>query len=249
MRGHSLDKLHSQVGLEAKSAGLALKPQKAEIRADVLSHFILRVAFCRSNRQWWINQEANLLQYDKLLIVSIRLMGTGSIASLLEQDEFKGMAEPLSSEEQEEIAADLEFYDVSKKVDVAARSDTRKLFFKVPFEKALSLVGSRTVMVHKVRSPLTKQGYAIVPEANLLEIIKSRFKERLVEQAGALSLAWETIEERFGRIVPWVKTLTDAGQDESFKAFSNTGSVKITDIEPVDLHLIRSCPKRASLCA
>ena len=78
-------------------------------------------------------------------------------------------------------------------------------------------------------------GFAIVPSSKMREILKAKYRVMLVEELATIDAAWGTIEERFQRVPDWVEVVKNAVQDSKFDAFSQTGEVKISDIEPVSL--------------
>jgi len=131
-------------------------------RKDLISHFILRIAYCRTEelRRWYLEKECQLLRFrlEKL--------------SDLERSQVmaaNGLEYEMVSEEEKTARKD-KLVGVSG-VTEATFYGSASTFYKVPYTQALSLVSSRGVYIEK--------GMAYVPMAKLMAIISSKFRINL----------------------------------------------------------------------
>jgi len=167
----------------------------AGLKKDVYSHFILRLAYCRSEdlRRWFLHNEMELFRY--------RFSHCG-----LELDQWlkrNGLDyEAISGEELEQF-----------KVQVSQTSESRRRFdehaaaggdkmdhYKVPFEEVLDLVRQRRVFIRK--------GYAYVPSSDLVSIISTRMRAHLSKQLSSHARAWPKLrEEESERLSVFLETL------------------------------------------
>lgn len=132
------------------------------LRKDHLSHFILRLAFCRSDdlRRWFVKYETLLFQ----LKYKQALPETKDAFIL----ELSSNFEKVSDREKEELRAKLS----SSKFGGFGQSFDAETFYKIPFEKVPSLLSNRQVFL--------KQGYAYVPNEYALTWITGEFKRILM---------------------------------------------------------------------
>ncbi|KAJ3115341.1 hypothetical protein HDU96_000825 [Phlyctochytrium bullatum] len=147
-------------------------------RKDHLSHFILRLAFCRTedNRAWFLRQETALFKHrfddapksEKELLLSLNNL------------DF----ELLSMEDRRAFAPELRALH-GEKAD--------QTFYRVPFERVLPLVAKRMVLLSK--------GFAFVPESEISVVVTSIFKESLQRSVEATARMIPRMEED-DRLIP-----------------------------------------------
>lgn len=132
-------------------------------RADHLSHFILRLAYCRSEdlRRWFINRE---MDWFKLRFI---IQTQSSIVKFLKLNNLT--YNPITSDERDNIKGEL----VAATVNVNDVLIDTTNFYRVPFTEVCSLVKTRRVFL--------KQGFAYVPENELGVCILSKFRAELSE--------------------------------------------------------------------
>ncbi|KAL3928726.1 MAG: hypothetical protein SGBAC_012523 [Bacillariaceae sp.] len=136
-------------------------PQK-----DSISHFVLRLAYCRTEdlRRWFLAQEVALLKW--------RLgVSSGSAKNL--KSVLPNAAKLVSKEEMESLDDDLQ------KGTVGLNFMNQPIFYKVPFTLALDLVQHRQVFL--------KKGMAYIPETKLVHLVTSKFRAHLSRQLVLLS--------------------------------------------------------------
>ncbi|ELU03587.1 hypothetical protein CAPTEDRAFT_219114 [Capitella teleta] len=168
----------------------SIKPAdlSARRRKDHLSHFILRLAYCKSDelRRWFIQQELDLFRY--------RFLRENS-ASILDFLEKNGLDyQPIPHEDRGKMRDKLK--DASFKMtspDVLQRE-----YYKVPFMEVLELVRGRKVYL--------EGGYAYVPQDELVVIVLASFREHLSHALAITSRAVPAMEED-GRLLKLLKNI------------------------------------------
>ncbi|KAI9329735.1 eukaryotic and archaeal DNA primase, large subunit-domain-containing protein, partial [Obelidium mucronatum] len=155
---------------------------EAQRRKDHQSHFILRLAFCRTedNRAWFLKHETLLFKYryeseyitDRLSF--LKLQSLDSIA--------------ISKQERDSIASDLN----------ALFGNTDQKFYKVPFEQVLALVSRRAVVL--------KNGFAYVPESEQATLVTNAFKNALSSSLESFSRALPRMDED-DRLIPILNSI------------------------------------------
>ncbi|XP_034941986.1 DNA primase large subunit-like [Chelonus insularis] len=130
-------------------------------KRDVLSHFILRLAYSQSPdyKKWFIVME---VEYMKLRITSLNNEG---MAKLLAINNFT--YHPISQEEKDELREELNAS--TAKMSLIDNTD----FYKVPFTKVLDLVRARKVYL--------KKGMAYTPQSELSTLFISQYKRHLTK--------------------------------------------------------------------
>ncbi|XP_077991437.1 DNA primase large subunit-like [Glandiceps talaboti] len=169
-------------------------------RKDHISHFILRLAYCRSEelRRWFIMQEMDLFRYR------FQQESKESITTFLQQNNLH--YEPIPDKEKVKIAKKLADSSYNMSVTTVDNTD----FFKVPFIEALDLVKSRKVYLER--------GYAYVPRSDLVSIILSAFRSNLSHALAVTARAVPYLEED-SRLLPMLTSLSKQylGQDYTSK--------------------------------
>lgn len=130
-------------------------------RADHISHFILRLAYCRTEslRKWFLARE---LEWFKL---RFQQQSSKSIESFLKLNSLTYTS--ISAEEKAKFYSDLS--DSTANAYVIDQLN----FYKVRFTEVPSLIKSRRVFVHK--------GYAYIPNFELVTCILGIFRSTLNE--------------------------------------------------------------------
>ncbi|KAJ3414082.1 hypothetical protein HDV05_007116 [Chytridiales sp. JEL 0842] len=172
--------------LHANSAKRAFTPAVLiqERQKDHISHFILRLAYCRTedNRAWLLKQETALFKHR---------FETEEFAEreafLLRQ---KLDAVIITAEERREVSAEL--------AAIHPQAELDKPFYKVPFEQVLSLVGRRAIIVRK--------GFAYVPEKEQAVLVTNAFKEHLQAALVATARALPRMDED-DRLIPVLNSI------------------------------------------
>lgn len=153
-------------------------------RRDYLSHFILRLCYCRSEeyRRWFLARE---LEFFRLKFFNIERKEDIMLFMKKSNLDYS----PISDSEKQSLASEL-VNSTAKTIVFEACS-----FYKVPFTQVLDLVKSRRVLV--------RDGFAYVPYQDLLSILSSIFRAKLSHALSICSANLPTLEgdERLARIL------------------------------------------------
>jgi len=155
-----------------------------DCRKDSASHFILRLAYSRSEelRRWFLTQECALFRHRLS-----RLRGD-SFARFLREHGLKFEEVP-DADRDARIAS---LNRIKNYENIPAATAT---YYRVPFLEALDLIGRREVYLEK--------GYAYVPQAKLHSIVVSRFRASLSRSLARASgsLAAAAADPRLGPLL------------------------------------------------
>ncbi|KAK2145558.1 hypothetical protein LSH36_673g00032 [Paralvinella palmiformis] len=180
-----------------------------ERRKDHISHFILRLAYCRSEelRRWFIAQEVDLFR-SRFVLES-----KDSIYKFLKLNNLD--YQPISEQEKKDNLSELQA--------ASPRSSSITDYYKVPFTEVLDLVKSRKVYL--------RSGFAYVPDNELIVIIISVFRSKLSRALAVTCRSLPQLEED-DRLLPMLSGLSKRylGQDyTNKKALSGNITVEMID--------------------
>ncbi|KIH58777.1 Eukaryotic-type DNA primase, large subunit [Ancylostoma duodenale] len=158
-------------------------------RRDVIGHFILRLAFCRSpeSTKWLVTQEVDLFRFRFLNESQTRIL------KFLKENDIN--LEVVDKSEQEELMADLAA-SCGLSIDQTIETD----FWKVDFTSALELVRRRRVLV--------RRGYAYVPFDDLVVIVSAMLRANMTA-AMARAFKHLAVVEEEGRLLPRLARLAN----------------------------------------
>ncbi|RDD46235.1 DNA primase large subunit [Trichoplax sp. H2] len=197
-----------------------------EIRKDHISHFILRLAYCRSEnlRRWFLMHEMELFKYR------FNQESAGGIDSFLKANNLEYTPIP----ENEKMSIRTELIHSNPMQNGAAVES--KDYYKVPFTEALDLV--------KLRKIYLKNGQAYVPRDDLVTIVISVFRANLSHALAMASKALPFLEED-DRILPKLSNLSRQyiGKDYSAQP-SLSGQVVAGDIDGLSAKSFPLCMKQ-----
>ncbi|XP_064606726.1 DNA primase large subunit-like [Liolophura sinensis] len=171
-------------------------------RLDHMSHFILRLVYCKSDdlRRWFLQQELDLFRYRFTKERSENIEAFLSANNL----DYK----PIAEEEKAAISLQL-----SKAGNISISRVDSTQYYKVPFTEVLDLVRAKKVYLEK--------GFAYVPKTDLVSIILSVYRTHLSHALAVTSRALPHLEED-GRLIPLLNRLSKCyvGQDYTTKKSS-----------------------------
>lgn len=156
---------------------------------DWISHFVLRLAYCRSEdlRRWFLTYEVALLKYrlnQSNPNSSSNSAGDNAITKALKS--VLPNAHVLTREELEPLLPKILAATPSLNMNPLQVGNGRNgngggnnNIYRVPFTQALDLVQHRQVFV--------KKGMAYIPESKLLSLVTARFRTNLSRQLALLS--------------------------------------------------------------
>ncbi|KAK5646780.1 hypothetical protein RI129_005244 [Pyrocoelia pectoralis] len=154
-------------------------------RADHISHYILRLAYCRSEalRAWFLARE---LEWFKAKFITVSKQKPDVIQTFFTLNNLTYTS--ISNEEKQELLTSLlkstAFVD-----DVSVTN-----FYKVPFSSVPSLINTRRVFV--------KSGMAYIPQFELVTCIQAIYRTRLNEALAHLSHIVPNIDdERLSKLL------------------------------------------------
>ncbi|KAJ4488117.1 eukaryotic and archaeal DNA primase, large subunit-domain-containing protein [Lentinula aciculospora] len=152
---------------------------QAERRKDCLGHFVLRLAFCRSEelRRRFIRAESTLFK------IRFETDDSNERRAFLDSKDFNWIS--VSKDEKAEYKEQLQHF-ISAKVDLTT-AFKNEAFYKVKWTTIPDLVEKRKVFL--------KGGYAYVPAREQASIIYSAFEERLEAALQATSRAISLVDE------------------------------------------------------
>lgn len=158
-------------------------------RRDVIGHFILRLAFCRSpeSTKWLVTQEVDLFKFRFLNETKT------SIINFLKENNVT--LDVVEKAEHEELMADLAA-GCGISVDQATKTD----FWKVDFVAALELVRRRRVFL--------RHGFAYIPFSDLV-VITSAILRANMTAAMARAFKHLAVVEEESRLLPRLARLAN----------------------------------------
>jgi len=200
-----------------------------EVRKDQVSHFILRIAYCKTEdlRRWFLKHESELFRFR------LERLDSGERAKFMEQS---GLAyDMVSKEDVLRLKAQLQAVPIFSQQPGYGQGAhtvevTRTQFFRIPFTQALDLVAHRQVFL--------EAGFAYVPVERLVSIIVARFRSALsrglLDAFGSMPYVLAD-----GRIAPLVSNMA---KQYTGKDFSETKSGDTINVNDLDMLADRSMP-------
>jgi len=200
-----------------------------EVLKDQVSHFILRIAHCKTEdlRRWFLKHESELFRFR------LERLDSGERAKFMEQS---GLAyDMVSKEDVLRLKAQLQAVPIFSQQPGYGQGGhtvevTRTQFFRIPFTQALDLVAHRQVFL--------EAGFAYVPVERLVSIIVARFRSSLsrglLDAFGSMPYVLAD-----GRIAPLVNNMA---KQYTGKDFSETKSGDTVNVNDLDMLADRSMP-------
>ena len=181
---------------------------KEDIRKDVVSHFVLRLAFCgQQNRSWFITQEVLLLEHR------LEAMGENIPEFFSANDfEYSPISEDMFDQHAEALAS--VYYD--------CKPQAASMYYPVPFIQAISLLkGRRCVLIG---------GKALVHCRRLVAIVAMHFRAELSRALSISAKAMASFSDE--RILPLLSVWSN-GYLSGAGAINATGSVDLKDLDQI----------------
>ncbi|KAK9448347.1 eukaryotic and archaeal DNA primase, large subunit-domain-containing protein [Limtongia smithiae] len=197
-----------------------------ERRKDHYSHFILRLAFCRS--------EELRRRFVKAESILFRLRYTTADVSeqhaLLSQHDF-GWTQVLEDEKQE--LHDAFIFATDTAAAPSEKSVTGESYFKVPFERVPELIENRRVLL--------KNGDAYVPSSLQFSLVLSEFSEHLDRALETTARALPRLDED-DRLVPILNQLSrgfiapEYNPENTSSDFGANGAIRAEQVDALVQH-------------
>uniref|UniRef100_F1KWP3 DNA primase large subunit n=1 Tax=Ascaris suum TaxID=6253 RepID=F1KWP3_ASCSU len=195
-----------------------------ERRRDIISHFILRLAFCKTTEQtkWFIQQEIDLFKYR----FHMESKNRSNIARFLATSHFNMTA--LTQVEKDDLAE-----EIGNASGVPMQKVRCADVWKVPFVDALDLVRKRRVFLHA--------GFAYVSRDDLVIIVCTKFR-MIMSSSMARACKYIGFIEEEHRLMPLLLKLTN----KAYIGKDYAGKDAAKHITPEMIHLL--CTKSFPLC-
>ncbi|KAH9708133.1 DNA primase large subunit [Citrus sinensis] len=187
-----------------------------EVNKDIISHFVLRLVYCRTEdlRKWFLSMETALYRYRFLL--------RSSEAKRALMAEFDLPCKAISR---------TEFENVKEKLEQVARSFDQPLptadaiFYKVPFEEVPELVAGRRVYIHK--------GHAYVAMHQVVSLVVTQFRSNLSKALILTNRKWTSTirEQERDRLTPIVEALSMSYLGPDYSQPKEFGEISIKDLD------------------
>jgi len=169
-RGDSIAEVNRKLEDALKTTHLELRTDE-DSRRDTISHWVLRLAFAATEdlRRRFLAFEILLFKYR-----FEKKLDSKSVQDFMNKNNMG--YKPISSQERDMYKESLRTVYSSRnawrlKSGITSKPFESIQFFKVDFEEVPDLVSKRNVWVH--------QGFAYVPETDILSILASRFRQML----------------------------------------------------------------------
>lgn len=191
------------------------------IRRDVISHFALRLAYCKPNdRKWFTDQEVALLGHR------MRQKNL-DMAAFLQDNRLEYT--PISKEEASQVRGMI----LEANPFVQGDQDC----FKVPFEQAVSLVKNRRVFL--------EGGWAYVSADQLWTIITGRYRHHLSEALSTAYKAHGQLMAKFDSVAPILNRLASQYYSSDYKLDSSkrTGHISLDQLDMLAKRSFPMCMK------
>eukprot|EP00397_Hematodinium_sp_SG-2012_P008764 GEMP01008833.1.p1 GENE.GEMP01008833.1~~GEMP01008833.1.p1 ORF type:complete len:504 (-),score=94.41 GEMP01008833.1:1755-3266(-) len=176
-----------------------LTAKERYLRRDQVSHFVLRLAFCknRESREWFIKNEKKLLQLRAVMLTMPQRQAFYASTGFFNFRQFEGTAAEL---------ADLQRMTTGARIygRVGQPSTLDDTFYAIPF----TLIPAHFIAKRKV---VLKKQIAFVPNTQFTQLVQERFKRHLDDQ---LNVAFDALPKAMSdpRVSSFLKGLQDCGQ-------------------------------------
>lgn len=202
--------------------GLGQNNQEADLqtrRSDHISHFILRLAYCRSEelRRWFITRELELF---KMRFQSLTSEG---VSQFFKSNNLNYV--PINEYEKSELLSSL----CESTAGLSHVQVEKYHFYKVKFSEVFDLVRNRKVFIMK--------GYAYIPHTEFVSVLCTQFRAHL-KQSLAVASRWLPEVEHDERLVSLLKGLHHSYTGNDY----TNGSKAVVPIESLDSLSLKSFP-------
>ena len=206
-----------------KAQNLLLPMGTAEERmADNTSHFVLRLAYCKSEdlRRWFLQHECDLFrfrfQHNSSSAQIDAFMRENNLGySPITHEEKRALREPLRA---------VYFGNMRSGTAVSKIEDSFSSlkYYKVPFSEVLSMVSRRQVYIH--------DGFAYVPRDSLITLLQGRFRASLSKE---LATAFQALPQIYDdkRIAPLLRNISKLYVGKDYNSSAAKGEVKAGSID------------------
>ncbi|KAI9105623.1 eukaryotic and archaeal DNA primase, large subunit-domain-containing protein [Phlyctochytrium arcticum] len=209
-------KEHLPLGRNAVITAVGAERLYQERRKDHISHFLLRLAYCRTQdlRRWFISQETRLFLY-RFNQEEQKERNRFLRATKLEMD-------VISANDKERIAPQLRLTHNLNAEELASTN-----FYRVPFEKVINLVARRQVYL--------EAGFAYVPEREQATLVVDAFSTHLAAQLEITAKAVPQLDED-DRLMPVLNSISKQYLSKQYSPGEHRDRVTHQDIDTLSKH-------------
>ncbi|GIL80523.1 hypothetical protein Vretimale_16045 [Volvox reticuliferus] len=203
-------------------AGISTSNHEEEVRNDLISHYVLRLAYCRTAelRKWFLAQECEMFRLK---------FGTYNAAEheaflAAHAPQYRPVAEKELVDVMDEIVKVMKSNLESKETIVRAQQDKR--FYKVSWTRVPELVAQRKVLL--------RGGWAYVSRDALAPLVVAEFRAGVSKGLSDMARRWRQMfpVEEEQRLQPLVASLTS----RSLIADYSGVTTKYGDVSASNLH-------------
>ncbi|RCH94711.1 hypothetical protein CU097_012351 [Rhizopus azygosporus] len=199
-----------------------------ERRKDHISHFMLRMAYCRSEdlKNWFVRQETTLFKFrfdqESMEEKKAFLQQLNLNWKMLSIEEKEGMRQELEAC----CFSLLRSRSDNVSMPVVEQFVNSETFFEVDFEKVPNMVGSRLVYL--------KGGKAYVPMSEQVNIVLNEYREFLYKSLEATASLLPRMEED-GRLKPFLLNMEKQYIGKSYNNYdpNHSGTVTANEVDSV----------------
>lgn len=200
VKGFRADQMQEKV-IELYDRHMGATSREERQRKDVVSHFVLRLAYCRTEdlRRWLINQECDLFR------ARFREMLPSEQKAFMEANElpFRPLGRPDFDEVRDQLAAVAASLGAVQAALALGRNEVpHDSYYKVPFEQVPDLVGGRKVYL--------QAGFAYVSKDQMSSLVVQPFRAALSKALVVTARRWAAVvaPEEADRLTPVVESLS-----------------------------------------
>ncbi|KAI7846146.1 hypothetical protein COHA_000316 [Chlorella ohadii] len=200
VKGFRPDQMQDKV-IELYERHMGAPNREERQRKDVISHFVLRLAYCRTEdlRRWLIAQECDLFR------ARFKEMVPSDQRAFMEANElpFRPLSKDEFTEVQQQLAQVLFSLNAGQQAAALLRSEVANDgYYKVPFEQVPDLVAARRVYL--------QAGYAYVSKDQMSSLVVQPFRAGLSKALVVTARRWAAVvaPEEADRLTPVVESLS-----------------------------------------
>ncbi|GFG28496.1 hypothetical protein Cfor_07341 [Coptotermes formosanus] len=199
-------------------------------RRDHISHFILRLAYCRSEelRRWFIARELDLFR------IRFSSLSAEAIQRFMQINNLKYEA---VSEAEKSLLRECLFE--SSVIMPSVASVDAHVFYRVPYTDVQDLVRCRKVYL--------SGGSAYVPSTDLIAVLSTVFRTNLAHGMAIMARSLPALESD-ERIFQLLKNLHHSYVGEEYGSLKNSsaGSIQLDQLDLLSRHSFPPCMKKLS---
>lgn len=231
-RGKRVEEVESAV-IELWKKEMRTVQSDRQQQKDVISHFVLRLVHCRTERlrHWFVEMETALFR------IRFKAESAGSQKAFIE--EHKMPYKTISAAEFEVMKEKLA--QVMRLNNQPASLVGETAFYKVPFEEVLELVATRKVYIH--------QGYAFVPREQLVTVVANHFRSILSQALVLTNRNWTAMfaAQEEDRLSPILEALSKRYLAPDYLKSASGSNVTLQELDGLAMRSFPLCMRHLYL--